>query len=360
MCRRSGGTERRKATRMRRHRGWSAVGAVAVGIGFGIAATAIAQTSPTDEAVARVGDQVITASQLEDTWQQNDASSRMRLLQQVYETRRRALDVVIGDRLIEREAAARGITRAELLDIELPARTLPVTEEEIEMIYDRNRNAFGERTLDQMREEIRAAIGQQRPAQALFQFGRDLRAAANDVSVSLEPPRQRIEVLADDPSRGPENAPLVLVEFSDFQCPYCQRATDTLRELLAEYEGQIRFVYKDYPLPNHAQAFKAAEAGNCAQEQGKFWELHDEMFGHQDALDVPSLKTYAAELGLDEAAFSACLDGGRYAAGVQRDLAIGQQYGVSSTPTVFVNGRMVMGALPYDAFNEIIQEELAR
>ena len=345
---------------MRLQRRWSAVAAVAVGLGCGMAPNAVAQTSPPDEAVARVGDEVITAAQLEEAWQEADASSRMRMLQQVYETRRRALEIVIGDRLIEREAAARGITRVELLDIELPARTLPVTEEEIELIYDRNRNRFGERTLDQMREEIRAAIGQQRPSQALYQFASELRAAANDVSVSLEPPRQRIDVLADDPSRGPEDAPLVLVEFSDFQCPFCQRATDTLRELLGEYEGQIRLVYKDYPLPNHAQAFKAAEAGNCAHEQGKFWELHDAMFEHQDALEVPSLKTYAAELGLDESAFAACLDGGRHEAGVQRDLSIGQQYGVSSTPTVFINGRMVMGALPYDAFNEIIQEELRR
>jgi len=210
-----------------------------------------------------------------------------------------------------------------------------------------------------MRPEIQAFIEQQRPTQALHQFMAELRRAATDVIISLEPPREQVEILPDDPSRGPDDAPIVLVEFSDFQCPYCQRATATIAELVEQYGDQIRFVYKDYPLPSHPEAFKAAEAGNCANEQGMFWELHDMMFESQDALDVTSLKSYATELGLDETAFAACLDGGRYTQQVEGDLAIGRDYGVSSTPTVFINGRVVMGAAPFETFDEIIKEELA-
>ena len=326
---------------------------------LGTPVLACAQNQADDATAARVGDTVITVADVEDAWRRNDAASRIRMLQQLYETRRQVLEMVIGERLIEREAARRGTTSEELLSAELPSRTLPITEQEIDLIFQRNPNAFGGRTLEQMRPEIRAVIEQQRPTQALHQFMGELRRAATDVVISLAPPRQEIEILAVDPSRGPENAPVVVVEFSDFQCPFCQRVTETLADLVARYGDQIRFVYKDFPLPSHPDAFKAAEAGNCAHEQGMFWELHDKMFESQNALDVASLKTYATELGLDGDAFAACLDDGRYAERVQNDLEVGRDNGVSSTPTVFINGRSVLGAVPFETFDEIIQEELA-
>ena len=326
-----------------------------------VAATACAQdgNDGDDAEVARVGEIVVTLDELDDAWHRNDAASRMRLLQELYETRRRALDIVIGEHLIEREAGERGMTREELLEAELPSRTRAVTDAEIDLIYERNKNAFSDRTLEQMRPEIRAAIEQQRPNQALHEFMRELRDQADDVSVTLDPPRQEIEVLVDDPSRGPEDAPIVIVEFSDFQCPYCRRATAALEELMERYDGQIRFVYKDYPLPSHTEAFKAAEAGNCAHEQGMFWEFHDRLFGAQDSLDVESLQAYAGELGLDGNQFAACLAEDRFADRVEHDLEVGRQYGVSSTPTVFINGRTVTGAVPLDIFEAIVEEELA-
>ncbi len=335
-------------------------GVTVLGLATAIGAVAWAQVDGGAE-VARVGDIVVTLDDVDDAWNQNDAVSRMRMLQQVYDARRRALDLVIGGHLIDREAAARGVTREQLLAAELPARTLPVTDEEIQLVYDRNRDVLGTQTLEDVRGQIVAAIEQQRPMQALSQFMSELRRDANDVAITLDglaPPRQQIDVLPDDPARGPADAEVVMVEFSDFQCPFCQRATGTLDELFERYEGQIRFVYKDYPLPSHPDAFKAAEAGNCAHDQGKFWEFHDKMFVSQDALDVDSLKGYADELGLDATAFATCLDDGRHASRVQRDLEIGQQYGVSSTPTVFINGRPVMGAAPLETFDEIVREEL--
>lgn len=312
--------------------------------------------------VARVGDIVITFEEVEDAWNRNDGTTRIRMLQQLYDARRRTLDLMIGEYLVEREAEARGMSREELLSAELPSRTLPVSDEEVQYVYDQNRDFLGDQTLEEARAQVVAAIEQQRPVQALQEYMSELRLAADDVVLTVDtlgPPRQQVEVLPDDPSRGPSDAPVVVVEFSDFQCPFCQRATGTLQELYDHYDGQIRFVYKDYPLPNHPDAFKAAEAGNCAYEQGKFWELHDKMFVSQDALDVPSLNEYAGELGLDDAAFATCLEEGRYAERVRRDLQVGQQYGVSSTPTVFINGRQVLGAASFETFDEIVREELA-
>ena len=311
-----------------------------------------------DEVVARVGDTEVTFAEVEESWNQTDASSRLRMLQQLYEARRRALDLVIGEHLVARDARTRGITRAELLAAELPSRTNPVTDEEVALVYERNRNSFDGRTLEKMQPEIRMVLEQQRPTQTLHQFMAELRMAADDVVILLDPPRQAVDVLADDPSRGPDDAPVVIVEFSDFECPFCKRATATLDVLLERYGDQLRFVFKDFPLPSHPHAFKAAEAGNCAHEQGKFWEFHDKLFASQDALDVPSLKTYAGELGLDTEVFVSCLDEGRYAAAVNRDLSIGRSSGVSSTPTLFINGRPLFGAFPLETFDQILREEL--
>ena len=344
-----------KVARMRLAIRWVCVAVVMAASVVGCVPDAGAQ----DEVVARVGDTEVMFAEVEESWNQTDASSRLRLLQQVYETRRRALDLVIGEHLVVREARARGITRAELLAAELPSRTSPITDEEVALIYERNLDSFGGRTLEQMQPEIQILLEQQRPTQTLHQFMAELRMTADDVIILLDPPRQAVELLADDPSRGPDDALVVIVEFSDFECSFCQRATATLGVLLERYGDQLRFVFKDFPLPNHPHAFKAAEAGNCAHEQGKFWEFHDKLFATQDALDVPSLKTYAGELGLDTEAFASCLDEGRHAAAVNRDLSIGRTSGASSTPTLFTNGRPVFGAFPLETFDQIIREELA-
>ena len=312
------------------------------------------------EVVGRVGDRPVTMADLDDAWRKYDAADRIGMLQELYETRRRTLDIVIGEILVERAAAARGVSRDELLAQELGSRTLPVTDEDIALLYRQNQSAFTGRTLEDMTPEIRMFLDQQRPTQALHAYMNDLRADASDVQIALEPPRTLIEVDADDPVFGPASAAVEIIEFSDFQCPFCQRLTGTLEQLQSEFGSDIRLVFKDYPLPNHAQAFKAAEAGNCAKEQGKFWELHDTMFSRQSELGVDDLKRHAGELGMDQAAFDACLDSGRFAERVNADLTAGQQYGVSSTPTVFINGRAVMGAAPFAMFNAIIREELDR
>jgi len=126
------------------------------------------------------------------------------------------------------------------------------------------------------------------------------------------------------------------------------------------YGNKVRIVFKDFPLPNHAEAQKASEAAHCAGEQGKYWEMHDAMFANQRALQVPALKQAARALGIDGAKFDQCLDSGKHAANVRADYELGEKMGVNSTPTIYINGRPLVGAQPFEQFKLIIDEELSR
>ena len=172
----------------------------------------------------------------------------------------------------------------------------------------------------------------------------------------------KVEVsVDDDPVEGSENAPVTLIEFSDFECPFCGRFfQQTLPQIEENYikTGKVRHVFRDFPLTFHQYAQKAAEASECADEQGKFWEYHDKLFENQNALDTGSLKQYAKDLGLDTAKFNSCLDSGKMTSEVQKDFSDGAQSGVSGTPTFFINGIQIVGAQPYSAFEQLIEQEL--
>ena len=172
---------------------------------------------------------------------------------------------------------------------------------------------------------------------------------------------QRVNVSTDgDPSIGPEDAPVTIVEFSDYQCPYCQSwYQQTFDRLMANYPGQIRFVYRDLPLPGHPESLPAAEAANCAGEQGAYWKFHDALFSGQYALGRAAYEQYAAALGLEPAAFTACLDDHRTQDEVRADAADATRLGLNGTPSFVINGRILIGALPFEDFKAIIDEELA-
>ena len=187
-------------------------------------------------------------------------------------------------------------------------------------------------------------------------------APAGQTAVVQATPTPPVVVAAsvdDDPAWGPEDAPVTIIEFSDFQCPFCSRFfAQTYPQIKQEYEGQVRFVYRDFPLTSlHENAQKAGEAAECADEQGKFWEYHDTLFTSQ-ALDLASLKSHASQLGLDTAAFDQCLDGGKYTEEVQKDYQEGISYGVTGTPAFFINGLSIIGAQPYANFKTAIDAAL--
>jgi protein-disulfide isomerase len=174
------------------------------------------------------------------------------------------------------------------------------------------------------------------------------------------PPVERVAVPADGPARGAASPKVTIVEFSDFQCPFCARVIPTLEQIRAAYPNDVRIVFRHNPLPFHQHAELAAEASVLAEWQGKFWEMHDKLYANQQDLDGPGLEQRAAELGMDVAAFRAALDKHAAKARVDADLALGQQLGVRGTPTFFIDGRLVMGAQPFTAFKQVIDDELAR
>jgi protein-disulfide isomerase len=165
----------------------------------------------------------------------------------------------------------------------------------------------------------------------------------------------------DDPSLGPEDAGVVIVEFSDFQCPYCAKfAVETFPGIRDTYGDQVRFIFRDFPLNViHPAAQKAAEAAQCAQDQGSFWEYHDLLFANQNALALPDLKSYAAQIGLDTGQFDECLDSGKNAQEVALDMQDGHTAGVTGTPAFIVNGQLVSGAQPIEVFRAVIDQALA-
>jgi len=164
----------------------------------------------------------------------------------------------------------------------------------------------------------------------------------------------------DDPFIGPKDALVTIIEFNDFQCPFCKRFRDeTLDQILGTYEGKVKYVLRDFPLSFHQHAQKAAEASECADDQGKFWDYHDLLFANQNALDVASLKGYAAQLGVDTATFNDCLDTGKHASEVQKDHQDGLAAGVTGTPGFFINDVPVKGAKPFSTFQQVIDAALA-
>jgi len=313
-----------------------------------------------DQVVAEVAGVPITLKDVDAKWEEFDAAERARVTQAMYQNRRNMLDQLVGDRLIANAAKAASQTSDKFIEA-YAAKLPPVSEADVAAFYEQNKERAQGRTLDQLRGEIKPFLDARRDAQARAMLVEELKAKnAGGVRVMLEPPRYTVPLTADDPVRGNAAAPITIVEFSDFQCPFCQRVNPTLAQVRQAYGDKVKIVFKDYPLPNHPQAPKAAEAARCAGEQKKYWEMHDAMFANQRALEVPALKQTARAIGLEGAAFDSCLDSGKFAATVRKGTALGDQMGVNSTPTLYINGRAVIGAMPFENFKQIIDEELAK
>jgi protein-disulfide isomerase len=310
---------------------------------------------------ARVGSRTITIGELDERWRRDDAAQQAQAFQQLYEGRKTALDAIIAEMLIGEAAKAKGLNADQFTESEVTRRVKPVTEGQVVSFFQQNQAQMQGRDLVAMSPAIRKYLEEQERGAAYRALVAELRKAGPRVDTVIDAPRYNVEIAPEDPVVGNANAAVTVVEFSDFQCPFCQRVMPTLKKVRETYGDRVRIVWKDFPLTSiHPQAFKAAEAGQCAREQGKFWEYHDRLFQNQQALEPDFLKKYAADAGLDAAKFNTCLDTARYAERVQAQMGVGNQLGVSSTPSVFINGRMVSGAQPYETFTAIIDEELER
>ena len=268
------------------------------------------------------------------------------------------LSRLVGLKLLEQEAERRSLSVQELLRLEVSAAMEQPTDQEVANFYQSNRKKL-KKSLEEMSGEIRRYLGRQRYQKRYQAFVDRLRAASR-VESFLEPNRVEIRTLSS-PALGPVDAPVTLVEFSDFQCPYCARLAPVVKRIAGEYPGQVRVVFRQFPLRSiHAQAQKAAEASLCAFDQDRFWEMHDALFADIKKLGPEDLTARARKLDLDLEAFSQCLESGKYAATVQQDLEDGMAAGVSGTPAVFINGRVLKGSKPYDGIKKVVEEELQR
>lgn len=320
-----------------------------------------AAVASSGDVAAQVGDRTISVRELDEKWKATDAAQQAEAVQALYDGRRAALDAIIAETLIEAEAKKKGMSPDAYVESEVGKRLTPVGEAEVVTFYQSNLNQMQGRSLEQMSPAINRFLMEQRRDAARNELVAELRKTGPAIRMSLDVPRMSVPVAATDPALGPASAPVTLVEFSDFQCPFCQRVEPTLKRLRETYGDKLRIVWKDFPLTQiHPQAFKASEAGHCAGEQGKYWEYHDRLFANQQALQLDDLKKHAADLGLDAAKFAACLDSSRYGERVRDGVSAGSLLGVNSTPTVFVNGRRLSGAQPYEVFVSVIDEELAR
>jgi protein-disulfide isomerase len=269
------------------------------------------------------------------------------------------LETLVRERVLFGEARARGRSVEDLI-LDEAGPGLTASDAEIAAWYEDNRARVGNRPLDQVRSQIADHLREERRNEAMARLEERL-FRENDVRIHLEPIRLEFDN-AKAPFTGPADAPVTLVEFSDFQCPYCARVAPTLKQVEREFEGRVRIVYRHFPLMSiHPFAFKAAEASMCAHDQGQFWPMHDLIYQEQNRITVSDLKEKARRLGLGQREFDGCLDSGRYAELVQQDLADGQRAGVNGTPALFVNGVPVAGgAASFDALAEAVRRELAR
>lgn len=308
--------------------------------------------------VARVDGEAITLKDVEKPIVGQIRAQEQEHREKIFELRTGSLERIVAEKLIEAEAKKKGITPEQLLEQEVASKVASPTAEEVRAFYDERKDMPGIPPFEVAEAQIRQFIENDRRREVSQAFFDRLHGTAK-VEILIEAPEApRLEVEAKGPSRGPADAPVTIVEFSDFECPYCSRANAVLEQVEAAYPGKVRVVFRDFPLSFHSNAQKAAEAGHCADEQGKFWQLHDKMFANQRALDVDSLKTYARDIGADGDAFDACLDSGKKASLVQEAMEAGADLGVRGTPAFFINGKMVAGALPFEEFKKIVDKEL--
>ena len=309
--------------------------------------------SADSDVLAVVGGEEITRNEVET----NAGRQLTQLRQQMFDLTEQSLNRTIDGKLLDLAAENRGLERdsfvAFVVETDLPVPT----EAEIDSVYEEAAARINA-PRDSVAPQIEAFL-QNQTRRARYDSLLGALRDEYEVVNYLEPPRFDVE--ATGPALGPESAPVTIVEFSDFECPFCLRIHPTLKQVMEEYDGQVRLVFRQFPLNAiHPNAQKAAEASLCADAQGKFWEMHDAMFENPRELAVTDLKTRAAEIGLDEQAFATCLDSGEFADEVTADLNAGRALGVSGTPALYINGRYLSGAQPFDVIARIIDDELLR
>jgi protein-disulfide isomerase len=336
---------------------WIALVVLLLGAGGPAAAQNTGPTKASDPA-AKVGDEVITLGEVERAVQPQLA----KLAEQRHEILDQKLDQMIADKLVAQEAKRRNLSVEALLKAEVYAKAPEVPEADVAAFINQNRARLPKLEEQELRLKVWDYLRNQKVNEQRQTYVQRLRDQGKVTVLLEEPAGARVAVSGDHgPVRGAKDAPVTIVEFSDFQCPFCKTANATVKQVLDKYPGKVRLVFRDFPLVSiHPQAPKAHEAARCAADQGKFWEYHDLLFERSPKMAPSDLKQYAQELKLDAAAFDQCLDSGKHTAAVDKDTQEGVGLGLTGTPSFFVNGKQLVGAQPLATFQKIIDSELAR
>jgi protein-disulfide isomerase len=318
--------------------------------------------SGTDTVVAVVHGEAITMADLEEYSRTAEPKGLFQLNQQLFDFREQMLDGLVAERLLAREAEQQGLSVEQLLSGQVQAGE--VTEAEIIETFERSRQqpaASGQPPvdLDVARPMIRSYLEGRRRSEARGRYVRQLKERAQrdggGVSITLPIPRQSIPVSSSDPVEGKG---LEIVEFADFECSYCKQLEPVMKSLLTRFEGRVKLVWKDYPLPDHQFAQAAAEAARCADDQGRFRPYRDLLFANQTALAPGDLDRYADRIGLNMPQFAGCVKAALHRDAIGFEARRAVSHGVAATPTVFINGRMIAGVKPFETYERIVLQEL--
>jgi len=312
-----------------------------------------AQTPPPRQAIAQIGDQAI----YDDDLFPSIGVQLWQFKNQEYDLKVKAIENLLNQRALENEAKNRGLSEDELLVQAVDSKLSPPSASEVEAYYLAQKSTLN-RPFADVKSQLESALTQARLQEARQDYIDQLRRKSG-VAILLN--RPKMEIMADlSRIKGSPDAPITIVEFADFQCPYCQSVQPTLKAVMDKYQGKVRLGFRDYPLRQmHPQAQQAAEASRCAGAQGKFWEYHDLLYANQGKLNLESLKEQARAAALDMPGFEACLASGKFRPLIDSDLQSGSIAGVSGTPAFYINGVALIGAQPLAAFERVIENELA-
>jgi protein-disulfide isomerase len=323
---------------------------IALGLGIAMGAFSIPAVGQNDSSVvAEIAGRKVTASEMED----KEAGKLLQPKYKYYVAERDALEQYIDDQLLEMQAKKEGVSLDELFKRHVLVNVPEPTEDQLKFYFE---GVQTEESYETARPNIVETIHQLRTKKARDIYIADLRTQYG-VVVELAQPSAKVEVAGAE-RMGSPNAPVQIVEFADYECPYCQKVSEDLNKLRQQFGDQVSVVYKDFPLPMHPLAARAAEAARCAGDQGKFWEYHDALFQNKK-LQVKQLKEQAVAMNLDPVRFNQCLDGGEEIAPVKKDAQEGKRLGLEGTPSFFVNGHFMSGAIGYSKLREAVLHELS-
>ncbi len=328
-----------------------------------LVAVALALTNPARAAAATGSDPVLAQIGSHKITQQ-EVDSKIKV--QLYDARKEALDQMVDDYLLQRAAKKENLSVNDYVKREVNDKAAAeINDATAKKFYDENKDKIPalktagsyDKIKDRLISALRQRDAQEQHEQLMARLRKD-----GDAKILLEPPRLNVDLsgAAGHPTLGPKNAPVTVIEFGDFQCPFCKRSEDAVKAIHEKYGDRIRLVFMDFPLSFHPHAMPAANAARCANAQGKFWQYHDALFADQSKLEPADLKATAKKLGLDTAKFDACFDKNQYGDAIEKDLEEGHKLNVTGTPTFFIDGREIVGAQPTDNFVSIIDQELAK